>query len=110
MPQERAKEIKEIISSFKEALEKNGVKAEKIILFGSHAKGAAGENSDIDLVVISRDFAGMSFKRRCEVLGRAITEVMEPIEPLAYTPEEFKNLPGFNAFSMAKNANSYVVV
>jgi hypothetical protein len=82
-------EIEKIIIAFKKALAKQGIKIEKIFLFGSQAKGTAGEHSDIDLVVISNSFKGLDFMQRCELLGRAIAEIMEPIEPLAYTPEEF---------------------
>jgi len=82
-------EIERIITNFKKALAKQGIKADKIILFGSQAQGTAGENSDIDIVVISSSFKGLDFMQRCELLGRAIAEIMEPIEPLAYTHEEF---------------------
>lgn len=82
-------EIEKIIIAFKKALAKQGIKTEKIFLFGSQAKGTAGPYSDIDLVVISNSFKGLDFMRRCELLGRAIAEIMEPIEPLAYTSEEF---------------------
>ncbi len=82
-------EVEKIITAFKKALAKQGVKTEKIILFGSQAQGTAGEHSDIDLVVISNDFNGLDFMERCALLGRAIADIMEPIEPLAYTPEEF---------------------
>ncbi|WP_449240382.1 nucleotidyltransferase domain-containing protein [Desulfoscipio gibsoniae] len=82
-------EIEKIIISFKKALAKQGIKADKIILFGSQAQGTATENSDIDVVVISGSFSGLDFMQRCELLGKAIAEIMEPIEPLAYTQEEF---------------------
>lgn len=85
--------VTEIIKKFKETMAMQGINIDKIILFGSHAQGTAGKYSDIDLVVISKDFAAMGFKQRCEVLGRVIAEIMEPIEPLAYTPEEFENIP-----------------
>ena len=74
-------EIKRIIADFQEALKINGVKTDKVVLFGSYAKGNATKYSDIDLIVVSQDFDDMSFMERCEVLGRAIAEVMEPIEP-----------------------------
>ncbi len=83
-------DIKKIIANFEKALEKQGIKANKIFLFGSQAKGTAGEYSDIDLIIVSSDFENLNFMQRCEVLGRAIAEVMEPIEPLAYTPREFE--------------------
>ena len=44
-------EIEKVINSFRKALAKQGIKADRIIVFGSRAQGTAGENSDIDLVV-----------------------------------------------------------
>jgi predicted nucleotidyltransferase len=108
MHQER---IRKIIDDFKKALESQGIKADKLILFGSYAKGVADKYSDIDLVVISTDFAKMDFQQRCEILGKAIVHVMEPIEPLAYTPEEFEKLSAFNvAGIITKNESEYAIV
>jgi len=58
------------------------------MLFGSWARGEAKEGSDIDLLVVSPDFSGMPAWRRWEVLGKAAAQVMEPVEALAYSPEE----------------------
>lgn len=84
-------EVTKIIQQFKQALESMNIKIDQILLFGSHAQANATKYSDIDLIVISKDFSDMDFMQRCEILGRAIAEVMEPIEPLAYTPEEFRD-------------------
>ncbi len=37
-------------------LKKKGVHADVVILFGSHARGQANTESDIDLAIVSRDF------------------------------------------------------
>ncbi|MDH7577532.1 MAG: AbrB/MazE/SpoVT family DNA-binding domain-containing protein [Bacillota bacterium] len=34
-----------------------------------------------------------TFEKRYAILGEAVAETMEPIEPLAYTPEEFEKVP-----------------
>ncbi|AOQ24124.1 hypothetical protein MTAT_07630 [Moorella thermoacetica] len=49
---------------------------------------ALKNQGDIDLLVVSSDFAQMPLYRRYEVLGKALARVMQPIEPLACTPEE----------------------
>ncbi|GFN22710.1 nucleotidyltransferase domain-containing protein [Thermanaeromonas sp. C210] len=87
MGEERA-DIRAIVEQFAEALKTQGIQIDKIILFGSRARGDAREDSDIDLLVVSPDFARMPLYRRYEVLGRALARVMQPIEPLACTPEE----------------------
>lgn len=81
-------QIKEIIAEYKQALKALGVNVERVILYGSHAKGSQREDSDIDLVVISNDFRKMNLRQRLEVLGIAAARIMKPIEARGYTPEE----------------------
>jgi len=87
---EKQADIEATIHPFAEALKEQGLKVDKIILFGSQARGDAKEDSDIDLLVISPDFAGMPLQRRLEILGTAIARVRKPIDPLACTPEELR--------------------
>lgn len=78
-----------IIRRFRRALEKQGVEAPRIILFGSWAKGTAHEGSDIDLAVISESFDGKGFWERIDILTTAVYQLFEPIEAIAFTPEEW---------------------
>ena len=80
----------EILSRFRNAVEAQNVKVEKLILFGSYATGANREGSDIDVVVISKDFAGKDYWKRTDILSQAIYEVFEPIEAVALTPDEWE--------------------
>ncbi|MGQ9628088.1 MAG: nucleotidyltransferase domain-containing protein [Anaerolineae bacterium] len=62
---------------------------EKVILFGSLARGEVGMNSDLDLVVI------MPSEKR--FLSRAVelAQILEPelgLDLLVYTPEEFRGM------------------
>ncbi len=79
-----------VIKRVKAALEDQGIRVEKIILFGSRAKGTAKPHSDIDLAVVSRDFQGMNLLERLETIGTAMAKakIWEPIEIKPYTPEE----------------------
>jgi len=85
-----AARLDKIISDYIEAIKQQGIKIEKYYLFGSHARGTADENSDIDLIVISSDFSQMPDWERWEILGKAVAKIMEPIEPLAFTPKEIE--------------------
>ena len=81
----------EIIHRYRLALEELGVNVEKMILFGSYAAGTYHEGSDIDLVVISKDFADKGFWDRIHILAKALRIVFEPIEATAMTPEEYES-------------------
>ena len=58
----------------------------KIILFGSHARGKAGPESDIDLLVVLPEVAN---KRQAAVaIRRAFTDLPVPKDIVVTTPEE----------------------
>jgi predicted nucleotidyltransferase len=68
---------------------------EKIILFGSHARGDAGIDSDVDLLVIMR-IEGSKRERQLEIRS-ALHDVRIPKDIIVSTPEEFewrKNIVG----------------
>ncbi len=60
----------------------------KVLLFGSTAKGTRKAESDVDLIVISKDFKGVPELERS---GRLLDmwPYSEHLQVLAYTPEEF---------------------
>jgi predicted nucleotidyltransferase len=73
----------------------NGFHPQKIILFGSQARGTADDRSDIDILVICR-FDG---KRRHLMLemDRALAGLENAFDVLIATPEEFEQdrlIPG----------------
>ncbi len=47
------KEIKNIVLRYREKIEKSGIPVERMILFGSYARGKARTDSDIDICVVS---------------------------------------------------------
>ena len=83
-----------IIDRFKNILEQK-VRISKIILFGSYARGNYNDSSDIDLIVISNDFAAMNYWERIDFLSGAIYEIFEPIEALSFTPSEWEKNTSF---------------
>lgn len=60
---------------------------EKIILFGSHAKGTARPDSDVDLLIVM-PVAGSKRKMQLE-LRTALHDVRVPKDVIVTTPEEF---------------------
>jgi len=83
--------IVDTVERLTRSLEDLGIHVRTVVLFGSHVAGTAGEHSDIDLAVISQDFQGMDLRERLETVGRALARarIMEPVEALAYTQEEY---------------------
>ncbi len=70
-------------------------KPEQIILFGSHARGTAGPDSDVDLLVIM-PLTGS--KRDKEIEMRiALHDIVVPVDVIVVTPDEVsrrRNIPG----------------
>jgi hypothetical protein len=50
------RELKEIGVTVYHNMRAAGIRVDGVTLFGSHAKGLATEQSDIDLAILSRDF------------------------------------------------------
>jgi predicted nucleotidyltransferase len=75
-----------IESITKQLIEK--YKPEKIILFGSAAKGDAAPGSDADFLIIKSDTPSFSADRIMEVSSLIERDV--PVDFLIYRPEEFE--------------------
>lgn len=68
---------------------------EKVILFGSHARGTAGPDSDVDLLVVMR-FQG-SRRQQATAIDVALADRELPLDLVLITPEELerdRDLPG----------------
>ena len=65
---------------------------EKIILFGSHARGDAGPDSDVDLLVVMK-LQGQKREKRIEI-GAALSDFDEPLDIIVSTPEEVEARKG----------------
>jgi len=83
----------EAIRKLIKCLEVRGYRVKEAYLFGSYAKGTWLKDSDVDLIIVSRDFEGIPFTKRLDIMNEIIWEEdIEPhIEVLPYTPREFKD-------------------
>ena len=61
---------------------------EMIFLFGSHAAGTTGEDSDVDLLIVRA--SDLAPHRRAFYICRSLLGSGMPIDILVYTPEEFE--------------------
>lgn len=64
---------------------------ERVVLFGSWARGDYLIGSDIDLIVISKDFKQMPFLERLEMLSLN-WPFNKAADIIGYTPEEYLQL------------------
>ncbi|QGA53692.1 nucleotidyltransferase domain-containing protein [Sulfolobus sp. E5-1-F] len=79
----------------------NEIKIEDVYVVGSRARGDYLETSDIDLVIISRDFEGLRYIDRLEKLGK---HLRARIELFAFTPDEWKEPKSLFVEQMKKEA------
>lgn len=89
MFEKRVRNIEEVILQFVSELEKE-VRIEKVVLFGSYAREAPRDFSDIDLLIVSPDFEGGT-ENDYTLLDRIARKVNPLIEAIPYTPEDFDN-------------------
>ena len=81
-------QIRAAVKEFVRALEPK-VHVQQIILYGSYAKGQAREESDIDIAVLSDDFARMSELEVIQVLAHRRIYCDSLLMPVGYTPARF---------------------
>lgn len=87
--------VYEAIGFLEHCLKEEGLTISKIILFGSHAKDKATEESDVDIVIISEDFSNKDIFERAiltkEAEIMAMKKFMMPLDIITMTPQEFES-------------------
>jgi predicted nucleotidyltransferase len=61
---------------------------ERVILFGSHARGDAGLDSDVDLLIVMR--VGGSRREKAVEIGVLLHDIRLPKDIVVVTPEAFE--------------------
>ena len=82
----------EVIKEIEKLKERLGgrYRIEKALLFGSRARGDNLLDSDVDLLLVSKDF-GPNFLERIRSVAKE-WEPLVPLEPICYTPKEFDKM------------------
>lgn len=81
---------KAMIRTYQRLLLKAGIAVERIILFGSHAKGTAHKWSDLDLCVVSTQFGKHPFEEGVKLMTIRTDDLLD-IEPHPFNPEDLKD-------------------
>jgi len=72
-----------VIRNYLLAVRQAGVQASRAILFGSHARGEAHSDSDIDILVIAPEFDASYDKEHIDILWQLRAFTDSHIEPIA---------------------------
>jgi predicted nucleotidyltransferase len=80
------------IRRYAEELERLGVPVERIILYGSHQRGAAHKDSDIDIAVFSEAFGPPQHVEFLGVLSEAKWTTEPMIEAIGFHPAVLEHL------------------
>lgn len=85
-------QIKKTIISF---FEDRNIVLSKIIFFGSHNRGIAGEDSDIDLLILSDEFEDKNIFQKAAVTDGLewilVKKYKKPFDILYYSNSEWEN-------------------
>lgn len=84
---------KKVIAAYEDSL-KSHLRLDDVLVFGSLARGTAAASSDVDVIVLSRDFKRMPFLERLQFLNRMRTgsALSVPMDIIGFTPKEFTSL------------------
>lgn len=78
------------IRDYLAAVRAAGIQARRAVLFGSHARGAADECSDIDLVVLAPELESPADRRLVDRLWRLRATTDSRIEPIPCGEREWE--------------------
>jgi predicted nucleotidyltransferase len=85
-----AKHVMDKIQKFKNLLKEEGYVVSQMLVFGSHAKGVARLDSDIDLAVVSPIFGHDYFDEMIR-LRKLSLRIDSQLEPLPFGPEDLSD-------------------
>lgn len=89
------REIRRIKKTLIELLKESGINVEKIVVFGSYIKGEEKEDSDIDIIIVSKDFRGKDIfeivNLTKDVHWKLVEKIMKPFDLMYYSDEDYKN-------------------
>lgn len=91
--------INEVITYLKATLKGNGLRIDFIAVFGSALTGEMHQDSDLDLILVSKDFIGKGILERAKL--SLTSEILTqrkfgfPMDVLNMTPEEYADIKTF---------------
>ncbi len=83
------------VNLFSQEILANGILLDKVILFGSYAKGTPNEHSDIDVALVADCFSGFGFEDRKFFSKINIKKPYLEIETKTYPTQYFQSSDPF---------------
>lgn len=83
------REALKVIKKFVKALKREGIAIDHVILYGSHARGNARADSDIDVAVVSKNF-GKDPVEEGMTLFRLAGKIDPRLEPVPISVKTYK--------------------
>lgn len=102
---------KSINQSLKAYLDRLGksISIDEAILFGSSASGNRKEDSDVDLLILSRDFSKYDPDTRLKIIYRASTGFPYDLHAYGVTPEEYAAASPLTTLGAIRSTNPVAV-
>jgi predicted nucleotidyltransferase len=79
-----------VIRDYLSAVQRRGIRVSRAILYGSWARGEAGPDSDIDVLIVAPEFDEASGADLVDVLWQLRASTDSRIEPLAVGEREWR--------------------
>jgi predicted nucleotidyltransferase len=95
-------EVLKVVRGYLAAVRRAGIGAERAIVFGSHARGEATADSDIDVIVIAPDFDGPRDRARTALLWRLRASTDSRIEPVGVGVRQWSEDEGNPLIAVAR--------
>lgn len=82
--------IVRVVQDYLIAVQRSGVRVSRAILFGSYARGDAGPDSDVDVLIIAPEFDGPYDHARIDLLWILRAQTDSRIEPIAIGERQWR--------------------
>lgn len=90
------------LQEFKRRLDKQ-MRLEELIVFGSGMRGTMTEDSDIDVLVVSKDFERMDEEQRYDTVYNAALDIEPEVHPWPITKKELEAASKLTVFGQARD-------
>jgi hypothetical protein len=90
------------VQDYLAAVRRSGVRVSRAILLGSYARGDAGPDSDVDVLIIAPEFDGPYDRARIDLLWALRAQTDSRIEPIAVGERQWREDDASAIIEMAR--------